>query len=512
MQNACVKDVLKTTIPAATEIAALAEQFDVIPLVRSLPCPSLDPVLLYQSIRNGKEGFIFESGKGGQYTFVGTGGSRRIESRDGQHNFINGSKLSNSTEDLFAFLRTAFAAESCYCHPERSEFQGGAVGYFSYDVARWIERLPESSLDDLHFPDALFIFPESFFRVNHRNSTVDLVCLIRPGCDGSTPDQAYANGVAQLDAMELVVDTVANIAESDVLPVESKNTKDVSADAEIQEGVVRTNISREEFCRAVEQAIEYILAGDIFQANLSIRFARDYAGDPLELYRTLRRINPAPYMTFLEFSDHAVVGASPELLLKVNGQELSTRPIAGTRKRGADEAEDEAKARELIENEKERAEHVMLVDMERNDIGRVAKYGTVHVDEFMAIEKYSHVMHIVSNVRGQLSEQHDLFDAIKATFPGGTITGAPKVRAMEIIEELEPTRRGIYTGSVGWIGYNGNAELNISIRTMVVKDGVAYAQAGAGIVADSVPEYEHKESLRKAEAALKALRETVNSL
>ena len=492
---------MNSTVPGLAEFVPLFSQFDVVPLVRSVTCELPDPVLLYQSIRKNGEGFLLESGKGGRFTLVGTGSVRRFVSRSGQHIRVDGEEEFEAAGDLFAFLRDSVFHESCYSHPELPGFQAGGVGYFSYDVARYIERLPELAEDDLHLPDAFFLFPDMFYRIDHTEGKVDLVCVIRTS--GDDPQERYRQGEVCLDQMQTVLEQSA---------VTSDGPEDVLPDVEGVSDTRRANISPEDFSSAVERAIEYILAGDIFQVNLSVRFAREYAGDPLLLYKTLRRINPSPYMTFLECGDHAIVGASPELLLKVNGREMITRPIAGTRKRGADEKEDAAKARELIENEKERAEHVMLVDMERNDLGRVARYGTVRVDEFMGIEKYSHVMHIVSNVRGELENRHDLFDAIPAVFPGGTITGAPKVRAMEIIEELEPTRRGIYTGSVGWIGYNNDAELNISIRTMIVKDGIAYAQAGAGIVADSVPAYEYKESLRKAEAALKALRQTAGVL
>ena len=262
--------------------------------------------------------------------------------------------------------------------------------------------------------------------------------------------------------------------------------------------------TEESFMKAVECIQEYIGAGDVFQVNLSTRQERTLQTHPLEIYTSLREINPSPYMGYLELGDFQIVSGSPELLIKKQGTEVSTRPIAGTRSRGADEQEDEELARELIENEKERAEHIMLVDLERNDLGRVCKYGTVEVDEFMVIEKYSHVMHIVSNVRGEVEEDKDAFDLVKAVFPGGTITGAPKIRTMEIIEELEPVRRGIYTGSIGWIGYSGDTELNIVIRTLLAKDGKAHVQAGAGIVIDSNPENEYKESLKKAIALWRA--------
>lgn len=449
-----------------------------------------------------RPGFILESGKGGRRSYVGIGSGRMLESRDGVNRLIDeqGGEHAESG-DPFDFLRREFTRLRVLPHPLLPDFSAGGVGYFSYDMARHIERLPRLAQDDLGLPDALFIFPDEFLVFDHQERVLLLTVPAHIGEDGA--EEVWRQGEERLDRLEELVLSAS-------IPA-------VRADADRGSGtdvpdMPVGNLAPEEFHCIVRRAIEYILAGDIFQVNLSVRFSRRYDRDPLALYESLRAINPAPYMTFLEFSDHAIVGASPELLLKVNGAALVTRPIAGTRRRGANEREDEEKAKELIENEKERAEHLMLVDLERNDLGRVARYGSVHVDEFMGIEKYSHVIHIVSNVRAELAEGKDLFDAIRGVFPGGTITGAPKVRAMEIIEELEPHRRGIYTGSIGWIGFDGNAELNIAIRTMVLKEGRAYAQAGAGIVADSIPEYEYKESVRKAQAALRALQQTVESL
>jgi para-aminobenzoate synthetase component 1 len=265
------------------------------------------------------------------------------------------------------------------------------------------------------------------------------------------------------------------------------------------------SFAREQFEEAVRRVQAYIAQGDVFQVNLSVRQSKPMRVAAADVYGVLRKLNPSPYMGYLHFPEFQLVSGSPELLIKVKGGAVSTRPIAGTRPRGQNDAEDEALVRELVENEKERAEHVMLVDLERNDLGRVCRYGSVRVSEFMVVEKYSHVMHIVSHVEGELAEGKDAFDAVAAAFPGGTITGAPKVRTMEIIEELEPVKRGVYTGSIGWFGFNGDVEVNIAIRTMVVKDGMAHVQAGAGIVIDSRPEAEYAESLKKAEALWKAL-------
>ncbi|MCK9905333.1 anthranilate synthase component I family protein, partial [Frankia sp. Cpl3] len=267
----------------------------------------------------------------------------------------------------------------------------------------------------------------------------------------------------------------------------------------------QVSFGKAEFEQAVRRVQAYIAQGDVFQVNLSVRQSKPVQVKAPDVYEVLRRLNPSPYMGYLHFPEFQLVSASPELLVKVKDDEVSTRPIAGTRPRGQSETEDAQLARELIENEKERAEHVMLVDLERNDLGRVCRYGSVEVSEFMVVEKYSHVMHIVSHVKGILADAKDGYDAVAAAFPGGTITGAPKVRTMEIIEELEPVTRGVYTGSIGWFDFSGELELNIAIRTMVVKDGMAHVQAGAGIVIDSLPEAEYFESLKKAEALWKAL-------
>lgn len=279
---------------------------------------------------------------------------------------------------------------------------------------------------------------------------------------------------------------------------ESKEEQ-IQGDVVKSEGV-KVSIEDNEFQQSVRKIQKYISQGDVFQVNLSVRQAKPLHVSALDVYKQLRILNPSPYMGYFHTPEFQLVSGSPELLVKKKGKEVSTRPIAGTRSRGKDEAEDLVLARELIESEKERAEHVMLVDLERNDLGRVCAYGSVQVDEFMVIEKYSHVMHIVSNVKGQLADEKDEFDLIDSMFPGGTITGAPKIRTMEIIEELEPVRRGPYTGSLGWIGFNHDMELNIMIRTMLVKDNQAYVQAGAGIVIDSIPANEYKESMKKARA------------
>ncbi len=363
------------------------------------------------------------------------------------------------------------------------DFQGGAMGFLSYDISRQIENLPHLASDDLGLPELSFIVYEDIGVYDHTTETLWFIAQVEVGQEKQGEERLKIYKQEWMKA-------------SAVLP-----SRSVSCSKEKGQ---QFSMTQETFGDAVRKVQEYISAGDVFQVNLSLRESRTLHTDPISIYETLRTINPSPYMSLIHTDWFDIVSASPELLIKKKGNELSTRPIAGTRSRGKNDTEDERLARTLIENEKERAEHVMLVDLERNDLGRVCEYGTVEVDEFMVIEKYSHVQHIVSNVRGTSSPESTSFDAIKATFPGGTITGAPKIRTMEIIEELEPVRRGIYTGSIGWIGFNDDMELNIAIRTMVIKDQIAHVQAGAGIVIDSDPQAEYKESLKKARALWKA--------
>lgn len=419
---------------------------------------------------------LLESGRGGRYSFAGIHPSATAVStkegllikREGEEELIAG----NPVHALVSLLDQRKISKQ----DGLPDFQGGAIGWISYDYVRFIEELPDLAQDDIGLPDTCFLLFDQWAAFDHHTNELFVMQL-------SQTDTGLD------EWFEKWIDPAGPI---DWKAGQRSDKTDVS-------------FPEEEFKTAVESIREYIAAGDVFQVNLSVRRARPLTVPPLAVYTALRTFNPSPYMAYIQTPDFQVVSGSPELLVKKSGQKLSTRPIAGTRSRGRDDAEDERLAAELIDNEKERAEHVMLVDLERNDLGRVSRYGSVHVDEFMVIEKYSHVMHIVSNVCGELAEGKMNADVIDAVFPGGTITGAPKVRTMEIIEELEPVRRGIYTGSIGWIGYNGDMELNIVIRTMLSVNGYGYVQAGAGIVIDSKPEYEYKESLKKAAAMLRAM-------
>lgn len=370
-------------------------------------------------------------------------------------------------------------------NPELPDFQGGALGFVTYDYARVIEVLPESTEDDLGIPMNFFYLFDHWAVYDIAHEQVVLMKLPNAEVDLATWADEWRAAIQQGIATRLF---------------EAGAAREVVQD----DSTLHVSMSGPQFEAAVRRIQEYIAQGDVFQVNLSVRQSKELGVEPAVMYEALRTFNPSPYMAYIQADEFAVVSGSPELLVKKKGMELSTRPIAGTRPRGKDEAEDIALAKELIDNEKERAEHVMLVDLERNDLGKVSRYGTVEVDEFMVIERYSHVMHIVSNVKGELGQEVTSAAIVQAMFPGGTITGAPKIRTMEIIEELEPVRRGLYTGSIGWFGYTGDLEFNIVIRTAFVKDGMVHIQAGAGIVIDSIPAAEYIESLNKAKALWQA--------
>jgi len=425
---------------------------------------------------------LLESGRDGRYSIMGFRpvgiiqgkGNKLTIKYKGQKKQLEGNPLL-----LMKQWFTQFQVQPLSDGPD---FQGGAIGYFSYDCARFIEKLPNLSKDDLQIPDLYFLIFDDVFIYDHLHEMLHIVTH-------------YAEG--EKDRAEHCLALYESLWLEEAPGIERASFTPIPVDGNV-------SMTEGQFIEAVQKVRDYIAQGDVFQVNLSVRQSKPLLTHPFSIYEKLRVVNPSPYMAYLQFPEFQVVSGSPELLVKKKGNVISTRPIAGTRSRGATPEEDERIAGELIGNEKEQAEHVMLVDLERNDLGRVCKYGTVKVDEFMTIEKYSHVMHIVSHVSGELADGKDAFDAIRAVFPGGTITGAPKVRTMEIIEELEPVRRGIYTGSIGWIGFNGDMELNIVIRTLVAKDGLAHVQAGAGIVIDSRPEYEYKECLKKAFALWKA--------
>ncbi|PLR83207.1 anthranilate synthase component I family protein [Bacillus sp. V33-4] len=425
---------------------------------------------------------LLESGRGGRYSIAGLLPETICYGKGNELLIQTGAGTETLQGNPLHLLRSWMSHYIIETAPGLPDFQGGAMGFLNYDYARQIERLPANAVDDLLIPDIYFLIYKEWFVFDHDRNELFLLSLYEEGEYREAEkrvefwEQQWSSGPESINKASWLIKT-DNLAMS---------------------------LSEADFIEAVEKIQRYISRGDVFQVNLSVRQSKPLQVSALDVYAKLRLLNPSPYMGYFHTPDFQLVSASPELLVKKQGLEVSTRPIAGTRSRGKDKDEDRALAGELIENEKERAEHVMLVDLERNDLGRVCEYGSVEVNEFMVIEKYSHVMHIVSNVRGKLVDGKDGFDLIDAVFPGGTITGAPKIRTMEIIEELEPVSRGPYTGSMGWIGFNGDLELNIIIRTMLVKDAIAHVQAGAGIVIDSNPKNEYKEALKKAFALWKA--------
>ncbi|MFA1740610.1 anthranilate synthase component I family protein [Lysinibacillus fusiformis] len=441
----------------------------------------------YKKQTETQDSHVFlESGRGGHFTIAAWNPLATAQSvEDGLLvNWRNGINQVLPGESL-ALLEELVGEYQVSYNAELPVFQGGAIGFVTYDYARNIEVLPNTAKDDLQVPDIYFYLFDSWAVHDVKNNTVTLMKL--EDCVVDLEEWATNWQVAAQDGLA-------------TRKFEKTNAIEVVND----ESELLVSFAGTDFEAAMQKIQTYIAQGDVFQVNLSVRQSKNLNATAMDVYEALRAFNPSPYMAYMEAPDFAVVSGSPELLVKRQGQELSTRPIAGTRPRGNSEEEDLALAQELIDNDKERAEHVMLVDLERNDLGRVSTYGTVEVDEFMVIERYSHVMHIVSNVRGEIAEDKSNADVIRAMFPGGTITGAPKIRTMEIIEELEPVRRGLYTGSIGWLGYTGDMEFNIVIRTAFIKDGVAHIQAGAGIVIDSVPEREYQESLNKAKAMWQA--------
>lgn len=471
------------------------------PLHREIPYQ--DPFEVYRKVYS-RRSMLLESLKGpahiSRYSFIGIDPYLAFIVKNGLVEIDCMGKRSVSYRKPLQRLRELVTAYPQTAVKGLPPFQGGAAGMISYDFVRYLEKLPVTAVDDLGVPDAHFFLFDQVIAFDHTEGKSWVI--ICPGVRDTVVgfSELRSEKIDHLrDAerrLEALIDAVSNdIPSGDDVPVSCHPVHIIH------------QTRKKQYMAMVTRAKEYIAAGDIFQANLSLRILAKI-GDihPLNIYRILREINPSPFAAFIDFGDYSIVSSSPERLVRVTGKAVDTRPIAGTRPRGRDLNEDRKMSAELLLNEKERAEHIMLIDLERNDLGKVSDYGSVVVDELMITEQYSHVIHIVSNVKGELAGGKDCFDVISAAFPGGTITGVPKVRCMEIIEELEGKRRGPYTGSLGYVGYNGNMDLNIIIRTFLVKKGNAYVQAGAGIVADSDPEREYYESLKKAEALIRTLK------
>lgn len=458
----------------------------------------------------GAYSFVLESGKGGRSTFLGRNPVSVIRGKGLFAQVIEPytGKCWEQSGAPLELIKGWLAPYQSPQHPALPRFCGGAVGFLGYDIARSLERLPTLAKDDLGLDDYVWMRFEELWVWDEDESAVyaivhrQLAAAEDAGQNGLSDEaelyeSALVRAKAMIEEWQQFQDAASSLKLND--DEQPPGLDELFAEAE-------TSMSQSKFEGAVRQVQEYITAGDVFQVNLSLRHAFPLAAAPEVVYESLRMINPSPYMGLMRFPEFQLVSASPELLVKLDAGRLSTRPIAGTRRRGTTVDEDAAMEAELLGSEKERAEHIMLVDLLRNDLGRVAAYGSVKVSELLTIERYSHVMHLVSEVEGALAEPLTAFEAIAAVFPGGTITGAPKVRTMEIIEELEPVTRGPYTGAMGWIDYHGNMELNIIIRTLVTQDGVGYIQAGAGIVIDSDPYREFRESQNKAKAIALALR------
>jgi anthranilate synthase component 1 len=485
--------------PDFREFQRLAKQGNLIPVYEVLSADLLTPVSAYLRIAQGaRYSFLLESVEGGEkiarYTFAGAhpeevfryaGGACVLESPD---------RIVWEERDPISFLRERIERFHPVRLPGLPPLVAGAIGYFSYDMVRLIERLPKRLKDEIGLYDAMLMFYHGILAFDHVQHRLWIVRNVFT--EGSGSLRAKYNA-----AVREIKQTRRQLEE----PVAAERPKPRSRSKKHAPIKVTSNFRRPEYQAAVRKAKQYIRAGDIFQVVVSQRFSAKTHAEPFEVYRELRALNPSPYLFYLQMNDVSVVGSSPEMLVKVQGRDVFYRPIAGTRWRGKDEAEDQRLEKEMLASEKERAEHIMLVDLGRNDLGRVCDYGSVRPEKLMTVERYSHVMHLVSSLRGRLREDVDCFDALMACFPAGTVSGAPKVRAMEIIEELERTRRGIYAGGILYLDFAGNLDSCIALRTMVMKNGIAYVQAGGGIVADSTPEGEYEESVNKSKALLTAL-------
>ncbi|MCS7264217.1 MAG: anthranilate synthase component I [Armatimonadetes bacterium] len=485
--------------PSKKDFVELAQKGNLVPVWREILADLETPVSAFLKLAQGDYAFLLESVEGGEhvarYSFLGTQplllfrskGDTVLIEREGS---LQVYRLQQG-EDPLHVLKRNMGQFHFVAHSDLPRFCGGFVGYIGYDMVRFFERLPDLTEDDLQLPDCYLMLADTIVVFDHLRRKMRVIANALVNSD---PAKVYDATVERIESVIHRLRTTSLNPHPVVLP-----TRETAFE-------VSSNFTEDGFCQVVERAKDYIAAGDIIQVVLSQRFQTQMSASPFNIYRALRSINPSPYMFYLSFGDLKLIGSSPEILVSCFGTKVITRPLAGTRPRGRTAEEDEALERDLLSDPKERAEHIMLVDLGRNDLGRVCKIGTVKTTELMKVERYSHVMHIYSTVEGELdTNRYDAFDALRATFPAGTVSGAPKIRAMEIIEELEPTKRGPYAGSVGYFSFNGNMDMAITIRTIVVKGNTAFVQAGAGVVADSVPEREFQETVNKAKALLSAI-------
>ena len=486
-------------LPSFTEFQRLAKQGNLIPVYDVFSADLLTPVSAYLRLAQGaRYSFLLESVEGGEkiarYTFAGANPEEVFRYSNGACVMEGRDRLVWEERDPVSFLRERMERFRPVRLPGLPPLVAGAIGYFSYDMVRLIERLPKRLRDEIGLYDAMLAFYHGIVAFDHVQHRLLIVRNVYTQGEGTLRGK-YDAAVREIKRTRKLLEQ----------PAEAERPKKEPTGKKALALKVTSNFRRPEYLAAVRKAKQYIRAGDIFQVVLSQRFSAKTKAEPFEIYRQLRALNPSPYLFYLQMNDVCVVGSSPEMLVKVQGRDVFYRPIAGTLPRGKDEAEDRRHEKEMLASEKERAEHIMLVDLGRNDLGRVCEYGTVKVEQLMTVERFSHVMHLVSSLRGRLREDVDCFDALMACFPAGTVSGAPKVRAMEIIEELERTRRGIYAGGVLYMDFAGNLDSCIALRTMVVKNGVAHVQAGGGIVADSTPDGEYQETINKSRALLAAL-------
>ncbi|MEW6208461.1 MAG: anthranilate synthase component I [Acidobacteriota bacterium] len=483
------------TPPNYEEFLKLTQEGTIVPVIKRVMADLLTPVAAYlKMLRLSPYSFLLESIEGGEkvarYSFLGFDPHTIVRCRAGRVTIESPAGREETDQPMLDVLRRLSGRYIPVRIPDIPPFSGGAVGYMSYDAVRWFENIPDKNPDSLGLDDAVMMFFSRLMAFDHVRHQVHIIVNVFTEGKADYLEREYQKAISDIESMEARLED----------PIEHLPRRENNTDTKL-----RSNMSKQVFEESVERAKEYITAGDIFQVVLSQRFSVGISAHPFQIYRALRVVNPSPYMFYLNINDHQVIGASPEMLVRATGRRLEYRPIAGTRPRGETETEDLLLGEELRADEKEVAEHVMLVDLGRNDLGRVSDYGSVEVTELMEIERYSHVMHLVSSIKARLRKGSHRFDALAACFPAGTVTGAPKVRAMEIIDELEPTRRGVYAGAVMYLDYSGNLDSCIAIRTIVAKEGRAYIQVGAGIVADSVPETEYFETVNKARAMLQAI-------
>ncbi|GAA5482920.1 anthranilate synthase component I [Haloferula sargassicola] len=484
--------------PSLDEFARLAKRGNVVPVFTQLAADFETPLSAYLKVRDGRHSFLLESAestdKSGRWSILGSGPRRVIEARGKEITLREGAGVTTETveDDVLAALQRHMASYQPVLHGSLPPFCGGLVGYLAYDAVRQFEPTVSSPPpDNLGVPDAMFVLADTLVVFDQKLHRVLVIA-------NALLDEHDSSEAAYIAAREKIAATVEMLARPLHVPA-------LNGLVEIDPVEAESNTTQAEYEDMVRRGKEYVAAGDVFQFVPSQRFRTPFERSPVDLYRALRHVNPSPYMFILEMDGFSLVGSSPEVHVRSIAGRIDIRPIAGTRWRGKTQDEDDALADDLLQDPKERAEHLMLVDLARNDVGRIAEHGSVTVDDFMIIERYSHVMHIVSNVHGTLAPGHSAYDVLRATFPAGTVSGAPKIRAMQIIDELEKNKRCAYAGAVGWFGFDGSLDSCITLRTCLLKDGSAYVQAGAGVVADSDPTYEYNETVNKAKGMLRAI-------